>query len=96
MEAINVSMDLQINVMCKRNMVIAYSKKHNRVIALYCPCRKEIYVFELDKNGDLIKSVTECELITDLENPDFFRVGTGACNITNIKKAYALIRKGAN
>ena len=73
-------------------MVIAYSKKHNRVIALFCPCGKEIYLFDLDKNGGLIKPVTECELITDIENPDFFRVGTGACNITNVRKAYSIIK----
>jgi len=93
MKTINTSLDLQIAVKFGMKPIVACSKIAKKVVVFI---QKEITIFvEIDKNAKPIGSAEFCEIMTDalsIDDPTFFKVGTGSFNITNVRKAYSIIK----
>ena len=93
MKTINTSLDLQIAVKTRMKPIVACSIIAKKVVVFL---QKEITVFvEVDENAEIIGKVEFCEIMSDslsIDDPMFFKVGTGTFNITNVRKAYSIIK----
>ena len=93
MKTINTSLDLQIAVKVGMKPIVACSKIAKKVVVFL---HKEKTAFiEIGKNAEPIGRVEFCEIMSDalsIDGPMFFKVGTGTFNITNVRKAYSLIK----
>ena len=97
MEKINVSLSLQIKLAHQKNK--SFITVNNDTVRIFRSCDKCIAYLDL---YDLDEGITNsdanvCEVVTDLDQAGkwFSTVGTGNLNDTNIKKAFAILRKNA-
>ena len=93
MKTINTSLDLQIAVKVGMKPIVACSKIAKKVV-VFLHKEKTTFV-EIGKNAKPIGRVEFCEIMSEVgsvNDPMFFKVGTGTFNITNVRKAYSIIK----